>query len=126
MSTKIENSNNPGCVEACERVARTPRYRVRPNPEAYEVEVTMPGIDAKRAEIVIENGELVVTGRRGTAAGEDWKTVYREIPDADYKLRLQLNVDVDEAAISAASREGVLTITLPITEAAKPRTVSVE
>jgi HSP20 family protein len=103
-----------------------PRYEVRTNKQAFEVDVYMPGVDAKSAEIVLEKGTLTVEGSRTEVAAAGWRPLYREIPDVDYRLRLQLNVEVDEEAIRAKSENGVLTITLPTAEEAKPRTIAIK
>jgi HSP20 family molecular chaperone IbpA len=43
----------------------------------------------------------------------------------DYRLNLELNVRVNEAAISAQVTDGVLRLTLPKAEEAKPRRIEV-
>ncbi len=55
----------------------------------------------------------------------DWKPLYRELSDVNYQLKLKLNVPVEDSKLSAKLEDGVLTLTLPVKEAAKPRTIAV-
>ena len=111
---------------ARKQVFSAPRYQVRTNKESFDVDVYMPGVDAKNAEIVLERGTLTVEGSRTAVAAEGWRPLYREIPDVDYRLQLQLNMEVNEEAITAKSNNGILTVTLPVAEEAKPRTIAIE
>ena len=53
------------------------------------------------------------------------KDVY-ELRVHDFRLQLQLNVKIDTDQISARSEAGVLTVSLPVAEESKPRTIAVE
>ncbi len=108
-----------------------PRYQARKldDAEAYEVAAVMPGVNKKRLEISVEEGELTIIGRRGAWVPEDWRPVWGGGPEtsvADYRLVLALNVDIDSERISAKLEDGILTLRLPISEASKPKLIAVE
>ncbi len=102
-----------------------PRYDVNASPESYEVRVELPGVPKSNVNIQFERGLLTVNGQRQTAAQEGWKTLHRELNTLNYALQLKVNVPVEESALSAKLEDGVLTVTLPVKEAAKPRSIAV-
>lgn len=136
MSEKtITKTNNE--VTAPERVEREnavfvqPRYKAckLDDVEAYEVAVVLPGVNKKGLEVSAEEGELTVIGRRGARVPEDWRPVWGSAPEGypgDYRLVLALNVDIDNERISAKLEDGILTLRLPISEASKPKLITVE
>ena len=102
-----------------------PRYDVEKHDHTYEVRVYLPGVAKGDASITIDQDSLIVEASRQSHWDENWRSVHREIPIADYRLQLELNVHVNEDAIRANSEEGVLTIHLPVAEEARPRTIKV-
>lgn len=103
-----------------------PHYQVDGNDQAYEVRVFLPGVTKDQANITLDQNTLLVEASRTPHWQEGWRPVHREIPTADYRLRLQLNLRVDESGITANTKDGVLTIQLPVAEEAKPRTIAVQ
>ncbi len=126
MSTEVmeRKQNAPAQTAHRERYLR-PYYEVEAGEQAYQVHVYLPGVARDQADITLEKGTLTVEARRRAHAQEGWRPMYREIPDADYRLRLQLNVVVDEENITAKAEDGVLTVTLPVAEEAKPRKIEI-
>ena len=57
---------------------------------------------------------------------ETWKPLHRELSDIGYDLRLKLNDRVNEAGLTANLADGILTLILPVKEAAKPRSITVQ
>jgi HSP20 family protein len=102
-----------------------PRYAVTGGPEAYVVRVELPGVPKDAVSIDIDKNILSITGTRKNAVPESWKPLHRELNDLGYTLRLKLNAPVDEDKLNAQLADGVLTLTLPIREAAKPRRIEV-
>ncbi|WP_309398940.1 Hsp20/alpha crystallin family protein [Cerasicoccus maritimus] len=102
-----------------------PRYEVANTKEAYTVQVFVPGVPKEGVRITVDQDTLAIEATRRLTANDRWRARHREIPTADYRLRLDLNVPVDSHKITAKTTDGVLTITLPVAEAAKPRQISV-
>jgi HSP20 family protein len=103
-----------------------PRYSVNPGKDAYEVRVELPGVRKDSVNVNLDNDVLTIRAQRKPAAGEGWKTLHRELREFDYGLRLKLNAPVNDVALSAKLEDGVLVLSLPIKEAAKPRTITVQ
>lgn len=102
-----------------------PHYQIGQDKHAYTVTVTLPGVPKNGVSITVDQDTLTIEGRRAGVGQNHWQARYREIPQADYRLRLDLNVPVDADQISANQASGVLTVTLPVAEAAKPRQIAV-
>jgi HSP20 family protein len=106
--------------------ARKPRYHVAGNADAYEVRIEMPGVPKSGVTIDLENEVLSIRGERPKNASPEVKTLHRELSDLPFVLRLKLNTPVDEEKLSAAVEDGVLTVKMPVKEAAKPRRIEVQ
>ncbi len=104
---------------------RTPKYSVSNNEDAYEVEVYVPGVTKDQVSVTLEKDTLTVVASRSSVKPENWKLVSGEYSSTDYELKLNINVDVNEDKISAKTEDGVVTISLPVAEAAKARTITV-
>ena len=124
-NAELTKTENQPPAEAKRMTYIRPHYEVHQDGD-YTVKVYMPGVSKDGVNIVMDNKTLSIEGQRQTHhVGENWRARYREIPTADYRLRLDLNIPVDENKISAKTENGVLVLTLPVEEAAKPRKISV-
>lgn len=112
-------------VQTPEETAVKPRFRVLNSAESYTVQVEMPGVKKENLSVNLDQNVLSVRGTRSTTPPADWKPLYRELRDVNYQLKLKLNVPVEDSKLSAKLEDGVLTLTLPVKEAAKPRTIAV-
>lgn len=101
-----------------------PQYEVHQDGD-YFVQVYMPGVAKEGVNIMVDNKTLSIEGQRKPLADASWRPTHREIPTADYRLRLELNIPVDEGKITAQTENGVLILKLPVEEAAKPRKITV-
>lgn len=130
MSTAVEKSSNATNTLSANTTRPQeflrPYYEVTGDRDTYQVHVYLPGVAKDGATITLEKDNLLVEATRQPHWQEGWRPVHREIPAADFRLRLQLNMAVDEDRISATSHDGVLTINLPVAEEAKPRTIAIE
>jgi len=90
----------------------------------------MPGVGKEDLEIRVENNEMRILGRRqdvgGGEAGHDGpKYLVRERLAGDFLAAYTLDETVDQGRIDAALEKGILTVTLELKEAVKPRSIKV-
>jgi HSP20 family protein len=105
-----------------------------PAVDIYETEnelvlkADVPEIDPKNIEIQLENGTLTVKGeRRFEVQKNGLKGFHRlERSDGKFTRAFSLPETVDGEKVRADYRNGVLTITLPKKEVAKPKTINVQ
>lgn len=97
--------------------------------ENYVVEFDLPGIDPDSLEVKAENNTLTVRAERhGRLVGEGGSEVsylINERPRGTFSRQLSLGEGLDLDRISADYTDGVLTVTLPVAERAKPRRIEV-
>lgn len=108
-----------------ERVLK-PAYSVDSSESAYAVRVELPGVPKGDVRVDLHENVLTIRGERQVKAPASWRPLHRELPDLDFQLRLRLNAPVDEDKMKATLEDGVLTLNLPIREAAKPRRIEVQ
>ncbi|MEN3939674.1 Hsp20/alpha crystallin family protein [Prosthecobacter sp. SYSU 5D2] len=122
-STPTRSAPSVGVTETLQK----PLYTVGGNADVYEVRVEMPGVAKSGVKIDLEDNVLSIRGERQTAVvPEGWKALHRELSPLGYQLRLRLNTPVDEDKLTANLENGVLTLKLPVKEAAKPRRIEVQ
>ena len=102
-----------------------PHYLITTADDAYTVDVMLPGVPKEGITAVLEDGHLTVTGERDNAIPDGWQALTREIGTTSYRLKLKVNVRVDEEAVTAKSEDGVLTMRLPKVGADQPRKVDI-
>jgi HSP20 family protein len=103
-----------------------------PNADIYEtpndlkVVLEMPGIEKNNVEINIEDDVLHVDGRLDLSKYSGLQPLYTEYNVGHYARSFQLSSKIDQSKIGAEMKDGVLSLTLPKAEEAKPRTIQVK
>ncbi|MBV8830746.1 MAG: Hsp20/alpha crystallin family protein [Acidobacteriaceae bacterium] len=91
------------------------------------VKADLPEIDPKTVGIQMENGTLTLKGERKFEQQNNGKGFHRiERSYGSFVRAFSLPDTVDAEKVKADYKNGVLTITLPKKEVAKPRTINVE
>jgi HSP20 family protein len=84
----------------------------------------LPGVNRDDLDIRVEDGLLTIKGK--TAYDPPASLLREEFNLQGYYRQFQLSNEVDESKISAESKNGVVTITLPKAEKSKPRQIKVK
>jgi len=103
----------------------TPPANISAAPDAYYIEVEMPGVSKEGLEVLAEAGELTVIGRRKRDL-PDGELVYLESLPADFMRTFELSADVDTTKIEAHLDQGILKLRLPKREDFKPRKIEIQ
>ena len=93
--------------------------------QALTVVMEMPGVDKEKVEINVEDGVLTVEGGIEFGKYQDLQPVYTEYNIGNFRRSFDLSNSVDQDKIRADMKDGVLTLTLPKAEQAKPRKIAV-
>jgi len=121
--------NKPGATATArdeKEVFERPRFGAHKDDQGHTVKVMLPGVAKADVTVALDQRVLTVTGRRSkVATPEGWRLTHQELEKPDYRLRLELGDDIEDAKIDAAVEAGVLTLKFPVKEAAKPREISV-
>ena len=93
--------------------------------DSVVVTVDLPGVPADAVELTVERNVLTLKAERHPDHREGDEVLASERRFGSFTRQLFLGDNLDTSAISADSRDGVLTITIPVAETAKPRRVEV-
>jgi HSP20 family protein len=92
----------------------------------YVLNADMPGIDPGSVDIDVDGQLLTIRGERTMANHENVKWITRERTSGSFLRQLNLGQGIDLDKISATYNNGVLSVTIPVSEAAKPRKIEVK
>ena len=91
------------------------------------IRAEVPGVDRSDIDVRVENGVLQMRGERKTDLEIDDRTAYRmERVYGNFTRSFTLPTTVDASKIAAKYRDGVLEVTIPKAEDAKPKKVRIE
>ena len=93
--------------------------------QALTVILEMPGVARENVEVHVENDVLTIQGRIDYAKYEGLQPVYTEYNVGHYLRSFQISSKIEQARISAELKDGVMRLTLPKVEKAKPRKITV-
>jgi HSP20 family protein len=92
----------------------------------FLVHFDVPGIDPNSIELTVEKNVLTVSAERARQWGDDVEeVVVSERPVGSFSRQLFLGETLDADRIQASCDNGVLTLRIPVAEAAKPRKVEI-
>ena len=92
--------------------------------DEFIVEVDVPGMDPSALDVTVERNMLSITGERPARHG-DADAVLCERPHARFNRQLYLGENLDTAGVKASYDNGVLTITIPVSQQARPRKIDI-
>jgi HSP20 family protein len=125
MNTTLEKENDAATSEetrAQHYIA--PDVNIYETGDGYELEAEMPGVNKDGLEITVEGTEITITGQRANEVVSG-AVLFRERSGASYRRVFDLDPAIDTARISARMNQGVLLLSLPKSEAVKPRKIVV-
>jgi HSP20 family protein len=93
--------------------------------DALTVILEMPGVEKNNVNVGVQDGVLNVEGRLDLSKYQGLQPLYTEYNVGHYARSFQLSSKIDQGKIEAALKDGVLSLTLPKVEEAKPRTINV-
>ena len=93
----------------------------------FIVKAEMPGVKKDQIEVSLENGVLTIGAetQSETEQKEGDRVIRQERCYGKYVRSLRIGKDIDEKKVRASYKDGVLELTLPKAETAKPKKISV-
>jgi HSP20 family protein len=96
-------------------------------PDAIRIMAEIPGVSPADVKITLENNMLTLRGSKQQTAQERTEGVHRyERTYGAFERTFALPSTVDANSIKASYEHGVLTVTLPKVEKARPREIAVQ
>src|SRR5260370_28488811 len=101
----------------------SPALDLYQNSDNVIARVELPGMRKEDIEISLQDGMLTISGERKSAEGEKAERTERYV--GKFRRSISLPTQVDANKVTATYRDGILTVTLPKAEEAKPKQIQV-
>jgi HSP20 family protein len=98
-------------------------YRVE---DHFVVAVDLPGVDPGSIDLNVDGNTLTIRAERSVRSDENAQWLAQERPAGSFMRQLNLGDGLDVDRIQASYDAGVLTVTIPVAERARPRKIAVE
>ena len=92
--------------------------------DTFVVEFDLPGVEPDSIDLDVERNVLTVKAERGRLS-DDAETIATERPRGVFSRQLFLGDTLDVERVEAAYNDGVLRLTIPVAEQAKPRKIEI-
>jgi HSP20 family protein len=103
-----------------------PAVDVYEDKDSYVVKMELPGMKKEGIDISLHDGVLSISGeRKSEEKHEDGETYRSERFFGRFQRSITLPASVDGAKVNAGYKDGILTITLPKAEEAKPKQITI-
>jgi HSP20 family protein len=93
--------------------------------DEFVVHFDLPGVEPSSIDLTVEKNVLSVSAERQWEASDDMEIVASERPQGAFSRQLFLGEGLDTDRVAARYDNGVLTLTIPVAEQAKPRKVEI-
>jgi len=104
----------------------TPAFDVYENKDNFVVKAELPGMKREDLSVSLHDGSLIVSGERKAENYEEGTEVYRsERFFGKFQRSVTLPNAVAASKVKAEYKDGVLTVTLPKSDEAKPKQIEV-
>lgn len=92
----------------------------------YVLNADLPGIDPGSVDVDVDGQLLTIRAERTARSREGVQWLASERPSGSFHRQFNLGDGIDSEKISANYENGVLSVTIPVTERAKPRKIEVQ
>lgn len=105
-----------------------PAVNLHESDEGYVLTAELPGVSPENISVSIESATVTLTGERKIEypVGEGVAIHRRERQSGSFRRAFELPSEIDLEAAKATHKNGVLTLVLPKSPAARPRQITIE
>lgn len=103
-----------------------PPVDVFENDNAITLLADLPGVGREQLHVRVDGDNLVIEATATTAGPENMELVYGEAQVPAYRRQFTLSRELDAGRIEAQLKDGVLRLTIPKAEEARPRRIQVQ
>jgi HSP20 family protein len=94
--------------------------------DGYHVALDLPGVDPASVEITSERNVLTIRAERRSAYEGATEVLVAERPQGSFTRQLQVGEALDTQNVSASYAGGVLSLVIPVAQAAQPRRIEIQ
>lgn len=103
-----------------------PRIEVMETESGYRIVADMPGVSLNNVELVLSGDRIELNGEAQDDSVPGYRMTHREYHPGTFSRTLSLPDDIDREQVRAELKNGLLTINLPRSKAARPRSIKIE
>ena len=103
----------------------TPALDLFQNNDNIVAVVELPGMRKEDIDISLQDGVLIISGERPDKTGEENGASRTERSSGKFRRSITLPTQVDVNRVNATYKDGILTVTLPKAEEAKPKQIQI-
>lgn len=93
--------------------------------DGYQIAMMLPGVKPEQISLTTVGNTITVEGALELSLPDGARVVWQEFGPARFRRQIGLPADVDGDKIQAAYQHGILLLSVPKAEHAKPRTIKV-
>jgi len=93
--------------------------------DVFVVSIDLPGVDPGSIDIDVEDRTMTIRAERKAESSEGIQWITHERPTGTFARQLTLGYGLDVANVVASYTDGVLKVTIPVAEEAKPRKIQI-
>ena len=130
-AVQTSSSGTPAATRE-QQQPQQPQRTVVPPVDVYEDESSitlladLPGVSRDQLNVRVDGDTLVLEATATTVGPENLELVYGELQCPAYRRQFTLSRELDTQRIEAQLRDGVLRLTIPKAEEARPRRIQVQ
>lgn len=98
---------------------------IKEEEDAYLITAALPGVEADKLNIEIKNDELTIQGEFESRQENTGAYIMAERPSGSFSRKLLINTPIDADKTEASLKNGILTLRIPKSEKAFPKTIKV-
>jgi HSP20 family protein len=133
MNSRVQTTERQGNAQlaprnegkALEQPFVVPPVDVFENESGITLLADLPGVSRDRLGVRVDGETLVLEATASTPEPQEMQLVYGEAQYPSYRRQFTLSRELDASRIEASLKDGVLKLTIPKLEEAKPRRVEV-
>jgi HSP20 family protein len=130
MSNAVQTQSSSAVRDSAAREQPQQRAVVPPvdvfeNDASITLLADLPGVQREQLHIRVDGDTLVLEATAQAAGPENMELVYGEAQCPAYRRQFTLSRELDTGRIEAQLRDGVLRLSIPKSEAARPRRIEV-
>jgi HSP20 family protein len=95
------------------------------NGDRFVVHLDVPGIEPGSLDVTVDQNVLTVTAQRSWQPPETHQVIAAERPTGSFQRQVYLSDGLDTANVEARYDNGVLTVSIPVADEAKPRRIEI-
>lgn len=128
LNCEVNEEEKKTCAKATASRAKpeiAPVSTVVEKEDGYQVAIELPGVAKEAIDLSLENRTISVTAENAVGSYEGFTRLRHEAPEVRYRVTFSIPEQVDETAVQAAYKNGVLTLTLPKHKTVKAQKIAI-